>query len=51
MSAEGSICSHLDQIEVTALPEQDRGLRGVPEDRERLGASPHVHDVREDRLL
>src|SRR5712691_3049410 len=23
----------------------------MPEDRKRLGASPHVHDVREDRLL
>ena len=51
MSAGSSICSHLDQIEVTELPEHDRGLRGVPEDRERLGASAHVHDLREDRLL
>jgi hypothetical protein len=30
---------------------EDRRLRGVPEDRKRLGASAHVHDVREDRLL
>ena len=44
-------CTHLDQIEVTELPETDRRLRGVPEDRRSLGAPAHVHDVREDRLL
>ena len=30
--------SHLDQIQVTELPENIRRLRGVPEDRRPLGA-------------
>ena len=32
-----SVCAHLDSIAVTELPETDRRLRGVPEDRQPRG--------------
>ena len=44
-------CSHLDQIEVTELPEKIAGCEECLKIGERLGASAHVHDMREDRLL
>ena len=43
-------CSHPDQIEVTALPDK---IEGCEECRKSgaAGSTPHVYDVRQDRLL
>ena len=38
-------CSHTDQIEITELPEEVGGLRGVPRGRRRLAAPAHLPDA------
>jgi hypothetical protein len=49
MSAGGSICTHLDQIEVTALPDKIDGCEECLKIRA-AGSIPDVHDLRQDRL-
>ena len=51
MSAGGSICSHLDQIEVTALPDKIDGCEECLKIGSGWVAPAHVHDLRQDRLL
>ena len=46
-----AVCSHLDTIEFTAIPDPVVGCEVMPEDRLALGASADVHGVRQARLL
>ena len=43
-------CAHVDQIKVD-VPEQRRGMRGVPGDRRDVGRAPGVPHMRPRRLL
>ena len=46
-----AVCSHLDTIEFTAIPDPVVGCEGTLEDRLALGASADVNGLRQGRLL
>jgi hypothetical protein len=46
-----AVCSHLDTIEFTAIPDPVVGCEGMLEDRLALGASSDVNGLRQGRLL
>ena len=46
-----AVCTHLDSIKVTALPDEIAGCEDCLAIGDTLGAPAHVHDVRQDRLL